>query len=86
MRTTSRCHGSEQRCVLFNEVQQVLLRLLWEAPALGGVAGLVGALGQRAPQVVDLALRIGLALLALAQLLRQRLAARATVAIDAVVG
>ena len=77
--------GLEQRRVLLDEVQQVLLRLLGKAAVGADVVGLLAAARQRAPQVVDLLLRVGLALLALGQLLRERLAARAAVAVDAVV-
>ena len=78
--------GFEQRRVLLDEVEDVLLRLVGEALGFGRGAVLLDALGQRAPQVVDLLLRMVLAVLALGQLLRQRLAARAAVAVDAVVG
>ncbi len=78
--------GLEQRRVLLDEVEQVLLRLGREALAGGSGGVLVGARRQGAPQIVDLLLGVGLALAPSAQLLRQALAAGAAVAVDAVVG
>ena len=78
--------GFEQRRVLLDEVQQVLLRLLGEAPGLGRLGGVALAPRQRAPQIVDLLLRVGLALAPLGEFLRQALARRTAVAVHAVVG
>jgi hypothetical protein len=67
--------GLQQRRVLLDEVEQVLLG----RPGSAGPRGLLGGLGlarQGAPQVVDLLLGIGLAVLAQRQLLGQRLLGR----------
>ena len=77
--------GFQQRGVLLDEIQQVFLRLAREAASLGRIFGAVGTTWQGAPQVVDLLLGVGLAVLALGQLLRQRLLAGPAVAVDAVV-
>ena len=76
----------EQRCILLDEVQQVLLRLFREALVLWCGSVLANAARQGAPQVIDLALRISLAVTQLGQLLRQALAAWPAVAVDAVIG
>ncbi len=75
----------EQWCVLLDEVEQVLLRLLGEAARFLQLFSLVCTARQRAPQVVDLLLGIGLALLALGQFLRQGALAGAAVAVHALV-
>ena len=64
--------GLELRRVLLDEVEDVLLRLGREAPLASGAAASRGALGQGAPQVVELPLAV---LLALGQPRRPRPAA-----------
>src|SRR5213594_1733924 len=75
----------EQWRVLLDEVQQVFLRLDGEALLARRLLGFVSAPRQRAPQVVDLLLRIGLAVLAARLLGGQAQLLRATIAVDAVV-
>ena len=77
--------GLEQRRVLLDEVEDVLLRLGREALHLGAVLGSVGPARQRAPDVVDLGLGVGQAVVAPRQLLGERELARPVVAVDAVV-
>ncbi|MCC2633413.1 MAG: hypothetical protein K0S48_1299 [Ramlibacter sp.] len=74
----------QQGRVLLDEVQDVLLRLLGEA--LGLLLGLLAGLGgQRAPQVVDLLLQVGLAVLAAVLFLHHADLLRPAIAVDAVV-
>ena len=75
----------EQRRVLLDEVEQVLLRLGRKALRLVDLARPLDAPRQRAPDVVDLRLRIGQAVLSALQLLGERDLARPVVAVDAVV-
>ncbi len=78
--------GFEQRGVLLDEVEQVLLRLRRKARRADiGLGRLLALARQRAPQVVHLLLHVALALGALGAFLRQRALLRAAIAVDAVV-
>ena len=85
MRTISRCQGSSSGAFFSMKYSRFSCGSSGKRRVPRGFLGLLGALGQRAPHVVDLRLRIGLAVLALGQFLRQALAAGAAVAVDAVV-
>ncbi|EWS64292.1 hypothetical protein Y695_02465 [Hydrogenophaga sp. T4] len=74
--------GFQQRRVFFDEIEQVFLGLGRETPA-GFFHLLVRSLGQGAPEVVDLLLQIGLAVLAPHLFLRQRGLLRTPVAVHA---
>ena len=86
MRTISRCHGSSSGAFFSTKYSRFSCGSSGKRLAACAASALSGLLRQRAPQVVDLLLRVRLAVLAVGQLLRQRLAARAAVAVDAVVG
>ena len=83
MRTIFALPGFEERGVLLDEVEQVLLGLGREAPGFfnGGGALLLG--GQGAPQVVDLALQVFGALPLAGEFFIQRQLGGALVAVDA---
>ena len=76
----------QQRGVLLDEVQQVFLGFLGKALAVLRRAVLARAGRQGAPQLVDLLLGIGLALLALGPLARQAFLGGAAVTVHAQVG
>ena len=77
--------GFEQRGVFLDEVQQVFLRFFRKATRLSLFSRGPHLAWQRAPHLVDLSLRVGFAVLAVSQFLREALAAGAAVAVDAVV-
>ena len=78
--------GLQQGGVLFDEVQDVFLRLGREALGLQGQWLLAGAHRQGAPQLVDLLLRVGFALGALLALPCQALLGGTAVAVHPEVG
>src|SRR5690606_29453847 len=77
--------GFEQRCVFFDEVDNVFLRLGREALVIAPVIVLAGRAGDGAPEVVDLCLQVFFTLLLTAAFFRGGSGIGALIAIHAVV-